>query len=51
MTLMITNEINIIDPENFKQQVLEESILIFICHIIIMKEYPPGVFFFEGYKF
>lgn len=40
---MITNQVNLINPENIIQQVLEKSILIFICHLIMVDSPPPEV--------
>ena len=41
--LMTTNRVDIIDPEDFIQQVLEESIPAFICHVIMVDGAPPEV--------
>lgn len=33
---MTTNQVDIINPEDFIQQVLEKSIPVFICHVIMV---------------
>lgn len=43
IALMTTNRVDLIDPEDFIEQVLEESTPVFICHVIMIEGYLPEV--------
>lgn len=41
--LMTTSRVNIIEPEDFIQQVLEKSAQTYICHVIMVEDCPPNI--------
>ncbi len=42
---MTTNQVDLIEPANFIQQLLEESTPAYIWHVIMIKDYPSQVQF------
>ena len=47
MAFMTINQVDIINLEDFIQQILEESILVFICYIILIEGYSLKVHLFQ----
>ena len=40
---MTTNRVELIEPEDVIQQVLEQSAQAYFCHVIMIESYPPQV--------
>ncbi len=43
IALMTTNRVDLIEPEDFIQQMLEKSTPAYVCHVIMIEGCPPQV--------